>query len=81
MPFVGKDSFCHSLSADKFKCICEEEFIPINGNAAEFGCKQVANCGPNSTLQIDGSCRCFQDYFEEAPGDAETSKGCHSKKT
>ena len=79
-PCRGEKSLCQALSANEFRCICDEEHIPINGSAIGFGCKHIGTCGPYSDLQVDGSCRCFQDFFEEEHGDAESPKGCQSKK-
>ena len=80
-PCRGKNSFCQSVSANEFKCQCQNHYLAINGNALEFGCVPLVTCGPHSNLQMDGSCRCLQDFFEQVPGDAQTTKGCQKSKS
>ena len=41
--------------------------------------KTKKDCGPNSNLLASRTCLCYQDYFEEAKGDANTQKGYQSK--
>ena len=90
-PCKGKNTVCTSTSSSEFKCLCEENYFPVNENAKLNGCQKNGNtphekcsnettkvCGPNSDLLVTGKCRCYQDYFEEAKGDADSSKGCQS---
>ena len=84
-PCQGDNTVCIQKSSSKFKCLCEENYFGIDGNARLNGCQKEGivpqkKCGPNSDLSGTGKCRCNQDYFEEAKGDANTQKGCQSKR-
>ena len=79
-PCKGKNTICVSKSALDFKCLCDENYLPINGSSRFYGCerKEKKKCGPNSNLMLSGSCLCRFGYFEVIFGDAETIKGCQS---
>ena len=87
-PCKGQNTICISTSSSEFKCVCEENYCPVNKNSRLNGCQMEGKsitmtpkkkCGPNSNLLVSGTCLCYQNYFEEAKGDAETEKGCKSK--
>ena len=78
-PCEGQNSYCQTISAIQYNCNCQNGHLAISGNSAKFGCKPIPSCGPNSDLHMNGSCQCLHNFYEEALGDAESTKGCQSK--